>query len=279
MSGLPIREVAEQTGLTAGTIRMWEQRYGFPTPERTPAGYRLYDDADVEMLRRVIELRRGGLTVPAALERARTTARPVTEHPTIFGAMPHEGRARRLRKRTLIALSRAIEDQTMASAARPLIFGAFQRERHYRRVEHRYRRMAQSADLTAVFADFDDPRPAAAATGALHEVPITADDVIGHEWAVVVDAPGFAVCLSAWEPPVASPPADDLDRVFETFWTIDPDTVRLASHAGATCAREAAPELADRIEELLDGRPQGADGSVAALEALAMRMIAYLEAA
>ena len=45
MSGLPIRDVADQTGLAAGTIRMWEQRYGFPVPERTPAGYRLYSDA------------------------------------------------------------------------------------------------------------------------------------------------------------------------------------------------------------------------------------------
>ena len=276
MSGLPIREVAEQTGLTAGTIRMWEQRYGFPTPERTPAGYRLYDDAAVETLRRVVELRRSGLTVPAALERARSAQRPVTEHPTIFGAMPHQGRSRRLKKRTLIALSRAIEDQTMASASRPLILGAFQREPHYRAVEHRYERMARSADLTAVFAAFDAPDPPA--DGAPIEVRIEADAVIGHEWAVVVDAPGFAVCLSAWEPPVAEPPSSDLDRVFEAFWTLDPATVRLASHAGAACARASSPDVAERIEAALAGRPQAPDTSVAALEALAARMIGYLEA-
>ena len=105
MTGLPIRDVAEQTGLAAGTIRMWEQRYGFPTPERTPSGYRVYSEDDVEMLRRVVELRRGGLSVLAALERARSSS--TTEHPSIFGAVPHEGRSRRLRKKTLIAMARA----------------------------------------------------------------------------------------------------------------------------------------------------------------------------
>ena len=55
MKKLAIKDVAEATGVAAGTIRMWEQRYGFPEPERTPAGYRLYSDDDVETLRRVIE--------------------------------------------------------------------------------------------------------------------------------------------------------------------------------------------------------------------------------
>ena len=38
MKGLAIKEVAERTGIAAGTIRMWEQRYGFPEPARTPSG-------------------------------------------------------------------------------------------------------------------------------------------------------------------------------------------------------------------------------------------------
>ena len=41
MSDLAIKDIAEQTGIAAGTIRMWEQRYGFPLPgahrERLPA--------------------------------------------------------------------------------------------------------------------------------------------------------------------------------------------------------------------------------------------------
>ena len=67
---LKIKDVAEQTGIAAGTIRMWEQRHGFPKPERTPSGYRLYSTEDVEALRRVQAYRHRGLSVPAAIERA-----------------------------------------------------------------------------------------------------------------------------------------------------------------------------------------------------------------
>ena len=69
MKGLAIREIADRTGIAAGTIRMWEQRYGFPRPERTPSGYRMYSEDDVETLRRVVALRGRGLS---PLSRGRT---------------------------------------------------------------------------------------------------------------------------------------------------------------------------------------------------------------
>ena len=209
-----------------------------------------------------------------ALERARFLGTDATEHPSIFGAVPHEGRARRLRKRTLIALSRAIEDQAMASAARPLVLGAFQRERHYRGVAHRWERMAAMADVAVVFADFGKR-----ADGPPIEVPITADTTIGHEWAVVVDAPGFAACLAAWEPPVASPPADERDRVFEAFWTIDADAVRTAARRVPPARGRPRRTSPRRIEALLLDRPQAGEGRRAALEALTARMVGYLESA
>ena len=53
MGDLAIKDIAAQTGIAAGTIRMWEQRYGFPSPERTASGYRRYCEQDVEALRRV----------------------------------------------------------------------------------------------------------------------------------------------------------------------------------------------------------------------------------
>ncbi len=278
MRELAIRDVAEQTGLAAGTIRMWEQRYGFPTPQRTPSGYRLYSAEDVDTLRRVLALRKGGLSVPAALERARSVSTGLTDRISIFGAVPHGGRARRLRKRTLVALSRAIEDETLASAAGPVLLGAFQRGRHYRGVEHRYQRMAKAADFTAVFADFGPDHASVVRDGTPVEVCVPIDDPLGHEWAVVVDAPGFSVCLVAWEPPVADPPEKDLDRVFEAYWTLDPEVVRQASHAGAAAARAGSAEAGERLERLLRDRPLGADASVAALESLTMRMVDYLEA-
>jgi DICT domain-containing protein len=256
---------------------MWEQRYGFPEPERTPAGYRLYSDDDVETLRRVIALRETGLSVPAALERARAATISVTDRPSIFGAVPSAGRTRMLPKRALIALSRAIEDETLARATAPVILGAFQRERHYRAVEHRYKRLAAAADAAAVFA-CDFPGPATPAGGPA-EVPIDGDAAIAHEWAVVVDAPGLAVCLVAWEPPVAEEPENDLDRMFESFWTLDPGDVRGAALAGASVAAATAPSVGESLQDLLAARPVGLDAGTAGLEALAARMIEYVASA
>src|SRR4051795_8729333 len=175
MSELAIRDVAEQTGLAAGTIRMWEQRYGFPTPQRTPSGYRMYSHEDVETLRRVLALRKGGLSVPAALERARSVSAGPTDRVSIFGAVPHGGRTRRFSKRTLVALSRAIEDETLASAAGPIVLGAFQRDRHYRGVEHRYRRRARAADVAAVFADFGEDHEPRSGDGLPIELNVRVD--------------------------------------------------------------------------------------------------------
>ena len=275
MRELAIREVADQTGLAAGTIRMWEQRYGFPEPQRTPTGYRLYSPADVDVLRRVVELRKGGLSVPAALERARATTAGPTDRPSIFGAVPNGGRVRRLRKRTLIALSRAIEDEAMASAAGPIVFGAFQQVRHYRASAHRYRRLAERADAAVVFADFDVPR---VAPGEPAEVPIPADAALGNEWAVVIDAPGYAACLLAWERPEEQR-LPDLDRRFESLWTTDPAVVRRAALVGCSLTRASCPELAERIERLLADRPLATEQPAPALTALTNRLVAYLEAA
>ena len=51
---LSIRRVAEETGLAAGTIRMWEQRYGFPEPQRTASGYRKFYEDDIRRLQWVL---------------------------------------------------------------------------------------------------------------------------------------------------------------------------------------------------------------------------------
>ena len=45
--GLRIRDVVERTGVGEATLRAWEQRYGFPEPERLPSGHRRYRESDV----------------------------------------------------------------------------------------------------------------------------------------------------------------------------------------------------------------------------------------
>jgi MerR family transcriptional regulator, light-induced transcriptional regulator len=275
---LSIKDVAERTGITAGTIRMWEQRYGFPAPERTSSGYRRYRGADVEALRRVQAYRHRGLSIPASIERAQGTG-DVSDHPSLYAAvaaMDSGARPQVLRKRTLIALSRAIEHETLAHAAAPLLFAAFQREAFYREVEPRYRRLARQSDEAFVFADFPAMRHVA---GGPTEIPISPDDALGNEWAVVVDAPGLAACLLAWEQPGVTEPGDpdDLDRRFEAIWTVNPEATRRAAHVGARLIGRSEPETEQRLSELLASRPLALEQPAPALTALTNRAVGYLE--
>ena len=45
-----MKTVSELTGIPRNTLVAWERRYGLPEPERLANGYRLYSDADVELL-------------------------------------------------------------------------------------------------------------------------------------------------------------------------------------------------------------------------------------
>jgi DICT domain-containing protein len=278
MTELAIKDVANLTGIAAGTIRMWEQRYGFPEPRRTASGYRQYSRDDVEALRRVAALRHRGLSVPAAIERARS-AGVDADHPSIYAAVAgadHGARPQVLRKSTLIALSRAIEHETLASAASPVLFGAFQREPFYRQVEVRYRRIALHADAAAVFADFPAVRHE---PGAPSEIPIAEADVLGNEWAVIVDAPGYAACLLAWEQPgpLTAGGPHDADRRFEAIWTLDAAATRRAAQVAAQLAGRADPAYGERLLEMLADRPLALEEPAPALTALTNRMVAYLE--
>ncbi len=55
--GMRIGEVARATGLEASAIRFYEQHGVVPEPGRTAAGYRAYDEGDVDLLQVVRRLR------------------------------------------------------------------------------------------------------------------------------------------------------------------------------------------------------------------------------
>jgi DICT domain-containing protein len=280
MSALGIKDVAEQTGIAAGTIRMWEQRYGFPEPGRTGSGYRVYSEADVSTLRRVMAYRHRGLSVPAAIERAVETGGPAHQ-PSIYAAVAatgHRARPQTLKKSTLVALSRAIEHETLAQAAAPVLFGAFQFESMYRHVEQRYRRLARYADAAVVFADFAEVRHPE--DGPV-EIPITREDKLGNEWAVIVDAPGYCAALLGWEisDGVGHDAPEDADRRFEAIWTVDPHATRRAAEVAARLTARADPAYGARLELLLGDRPLAVEEPAPGLTALTNRMVAYLEAA
>lgn len=51
---LPIREVAERTGVNPVTLRAWERRYGLLIPARTGKGHRLYSELDVQRIEEIL---------------------------------------------------------------------------------------------------------------------------------------------------------------------------------------------------------------------------------
>jgi DICT domain-containing protein len=216
--------------------------------------------------------------VSAALERARESA-GASDRPSIYGAIVSAEDAlpsHRLHKRTLLAISRAIEDETLARAAGPVVVGAFQSVGNFEAVEHRYDRMARNADACIVFADFERVLER---EGHPTQVPITPEDALGNEWAVVVDAPGYAACLLAWETPESQRDDElpDRERCFEALWTLDPRIVRRASLVGAALAGHQDPELGRRLGTLLSDRPLAFDSPAPSLTSLTNRIVGYLD--
>jgi DICT domain-containing protein len=271
--GLTIREMAARTGVAQGTLRMWESRYGFPVPHRLPSGHRRYQAAQVELVKQVARDRESGLNMKAAIDRVRRATAPAEE--SIFAGL----RRRRpdlvpytLPKRTLIGLSHAIEDECAARAERPLLFGSFQRERFYRDAEPRWRELARTADIAIVFADFQKRREP---DDAPIEVPIDRSDPLGREWSLVCDAPDYAACLSAWEPP-GQEGVRDRERRLETIWSVEPAVVREAARISKGIAARSAPDLVAPIEERLDQTPPPSGEEFRLVSALTNRMVAYV---
>jgi DICT domain-containing protein len=194
---------------------------------------------------------------------------------SVFGAL------RRLRpdlqvavlpKRSLVALSHAIEDESAAGAADLLIFGAFQRVRHYRASEARWKQLARAAERAFVFADFAAARRPKA--GPV-EVPIPARDPLEREWVVVCDSSERGACLVGWEPPGQQATRDGARR-FETIWTTDRESARHAARVCCELAREdARPEVETIAQRLAEPIVRSAD-DLRAAESLTQRMIAYL---
>jgi hypothetical protein len=58
-----IKEAAQISGLTASVLRVWEFRYGWPSPKRARNGYRAFTKAQVEDLCRAARLVKNGMSV------------------------------------------------------------------------------------------------------------------------------------------------------------------------------------------------------------------------
>jgi MerR family transcriptional regulator, light-induced transcriptional regulator len=267
---LAIGELSRLTGASEATLRSWERRHGLLHPHRLPGGHRRYRAQDVELVRHVLAERAVGVPMATAIARARDRAgRPAT---SIYAAL----RRRRpdLQPQTLtaammLALSRAIEDESLSRAERPILFGSFQRERFYRSSAARWRELAARADFAAVFADF--AAPADPADGPA-EVPLPRDHPLAREWAVVCDAAGHDVCLFGWEPPDSG----TRGRRFEAVWSVEPEVVRDAARICAQIASEHIAIPDDVAVRLRSPAAALADEQLRLATAVTARALAYL---
>jgi DICT domain-containing protein len=260
--------MADRSGVAAPTLRMWEERYGFPVPARLPSGHSRYTEDQAEQVRAVAAARDTGLSLPAAIERVAGTRRP--EPGALFGLLRlrrPELAPERIPKRRMIALSHAIEDECLARAVAPVLVGSFQRARFFRTEQRRWEGFAQTAAVAVAFADFrtrSDANPV-----RLH---IARDHRLSSEWAIVCFAPGASAALVGWEPP-GQPKGV---REFEAIWTVDPELVWDVAGAAASLAEPSAPKVAARMRDALGPRPAPSGPELRGVAALARRMVSYV---
>jgi DNA-binding transcriptional MerR regulator len=275
---LTISEVADRTGVAIATLRVWESRHGFPVPQRLASGHRRYDSDDVARILDVVRLRESGVRLDAAIGRAVREQLAARSEPTsVFaelrrrhGQLP----VHRLGKPTLVGLSHALEDELQSRAERSVAFGAFQRRRFFGSSRSRWAELGRIARAAYVFADFERCETDA----GLVTVPLEPDAPMLREWVVVLDGPGLAAALSAWE----LPGQDDVPeqrRVFEASWTLDPVAVRDFARVCASVAAAAGAPGAATLDEELRAEPTTASLDPVAATALFNRVVAYVDRA
>ncbi len=270
---LSIGDVAARTGLSEATLRMWETRHGFPDPQRLASGHRRYSEREVALLVQTLDERERGLSLQAAI--ARVTQAGEEPERSLFAAL----RRRRpdldrhlLSKRTVLAMSWAIEDELCMRAERAVLFGTFQQERFYRHAEPRWRELSRTADYAVALADFDEARRP---SGGPVELPLQSSNPMVREWALVCAGPGYGACLAGIERP-GQPETPDDERGFETLWSVDPDVVHEAAHVCCDIIAEPAPVLSREISQHLDDANGPADDRFDVAAAVTSRMVAYI---
>ncbi len=239
-ANLTIGDLSDRTGLSPATLRMWETRHGFPVPHRLESGHRRYGADDVAAIQAVLRHKDAGTRLELAITRAMADAEPTA--PSIYAHLrakhPHLG-VHRLKKSTLLALSWAIEDEFCAKADRAEIYALFQRERYYRSARPRWTELARVSARATVFADFAAPDPNASPV----QVALPADAPMRREWAVVCDAEDLPVVLTAWELP-GQEDVPEMERLFESMWSVDGPAVHDAARVCAAVARQYADPAA-----------------------------------
>jgi DICT domain-containing protein len=263
-------------------LRSWEDRYGFPRPRRPAGGHRRYDPDDVALIEAVLRLRASGMSLSAAV--SQVASRTAQAELSVFAGLRRRHPAlipQVLRKVTLLALTRAIEDECCAAAERPVLFASFQQQRFFRQSQDRWNELARTARAVVVFADFgtlaaaeipppDEPAPV--------RVPLPADAPARREWTLVCGSGDYPACVTGWEFPGQREGADAARR-FEVIWSVDPQVVGSAAAICAQLARLYRPGLGRLLASLPPQSPPPASADLRRAAGLLTRMTGYLEQA
>ena len=271
--GLTISEVARRTGVGISTLRAWERRYGFPIAQRLPGGHRRYTERDVDTIEAIERERGTGVTLASAISRARERdgAQRSSMFATLRHALPHTEPSV-LTKRTMLAISRAIEDEAAARAEAPLLVGAFQDSGSWNASAGRWRELAAGSRTTAVLANFRRHRQ----RGHVFEIALPSSSPTLREWAMVCDSPTFSACVVGVER--LDQRAGDASRRFEALWTVEPLAVREVARTACAIATAQDPSLAAAFGESLDAPARATYDTIRVATSVTNRIIASLDA-
>jgi DNA-binding transcriptional MerR regulator len=272
--GLSIGELARRTGMPAATLRSWEDRYGFPRPQRQAGGHRRYDQADIALIEQILRLRESGTSLQAAIGQA--AAQAGGGDVSVFAGLRrrHPGIApQELRKTTQLALTQAIEDECCARAEQATLFAGFQQERYYHDAQDRWQELARTARVAVMFADFGESSGPGSSPLTVRLPP---DSPLRREWFLVCTGPDHPAFVSAWEFPGQKAPYEAARR-FEVIWSVDPPAVRDAAVICSQLARTLSPGLDRLLADLPAGSPPTASADLHRATGLFNRMASYLD--
>jgi DICT domain-containing protein len=272
-TGLSIGDLSRRTGIGVSTLRAWERRHGFPVAQRLPSGHRRYTEQDVEALLAVSRDRRSGASLDGALTQAR--GRVGLQRSSIFAsvssALAHVAPAT-FSKRTMVAISRAIEDEAATIADAATFVAAFQAPRFWRQSSDRWNNLIDRRGCAVAIASFRESRK----RGSVFEVAAPPGTPILREWAIVCDSPTFSACLVGIEQ-VDTNPASTRARQFEALWTVEPLAVREAARAGLAIAADLYPDLPADVRDRLQQPVRASYDSLRAATAVTNRIVGYME--
>jgi DICT domain-containing protein len=238
----------------------------------------------VDLVLETLRHRASGLSMPGAVERARSNV--AVGESSVFAALRRRHpqlTVQVLRKPTVLALCRAIEDECCAQAVEPLLFASFQRERFYRASEERWRDLSRTARTAFVFADFAGPQeggdsPDEGPPEGPVEVPVPGDAFVNREWVLVCDSEDHPGCLVGWERP-GQGDRQDREREFETLWSVDPAVVRDAARVCAGLTERYRPGQAFPLWDAVEDTPPRASLETRRASRVFDRLLAYLSSA